>query len=135
VTFQRDLRDLRGVADGPASLSVTVVRRPDGITRVLAVGEIDWAAAEKLDQAIEHEPAAGTRALLVDLSRVPFCSSPGLHLLVGLRRRADAAGVPLELVVATAAVRRVLRAAGLWRLFSTHDTVAAALAKLGVERE
>lgn len=130
MTFQRDLRDLRGVADEPATLSVTVVRTPAGIVRVLVAGEIDWAGAQELNQAIEHEPSAGTTALVVDLSRVPFCSSPGLHLLVGLRRRAGAAGVPLELVVGTVTVRRVMEAAGLWRLFSTHDQLAAALAKL-----
>lgn len=135
MSFQRDLHDLRGMTDEPGSLSVTVVREPAAITRVLAAGEIDWASAGKLERAIEHEPAAGTTALVVDLSRVPFCSSSGLHLLVRLQWRADAAEVPLELVVATPAVRRVLEAAGLWTLFSTHDNLAAALAKLGVERQ
>jgi anti-sigma B factor antagonist len=134
MVFQRDLRAADEAMNGGDSLGVTVIRGPAAVTRVLAVGEIDSASAGHLDRAVEHEPAAGTAALVVDLSRVSFCSSCGLHLLVTLPRRADAAGVPLELV-ATGPVRRVLAAAGLRDVFSVQDSQEAALAELGVDRE
>lgn len=134
MVFQRDLREPGETTGGAESLAVTVIRGPAPVTRVLAVGEIDWASAGHLDRAVEHEPAPGTAALVVDLSRVAFCSSCGLHLLVGLQRRTDAAGVPLELV-ATGPVRRVMEAAGLWALFSTHESQDSAMARLGIDRE
>jgi anti-sigma B factor antagonist len=134
VVFQRDLRDQGGMTDDPSSLSVTVVRGPAAITRVLAAGEIDRASVGRLERAVEHEPASGTSALLVDFSRVSFCSSCGLHLLVSLQRRGDVAGVPLELVV-SAPVLRVMQAAGLCPVFSTHENQQSALARLGVDRE
>ncbi|GAA5171392.1 MULTISPECIES: STAS domain-containing protein [Amycolatopsis] len=112
---------------------MTAIRGPGGITRVLAAGEIDWASVGSLDRALEHEPASDTTALVVDLSRVSFCSSCGLHLLTSLRQRALDAGTPLELVVGSAPVRRVLQGAGLWPLFSIHADHAAALAKLTAE--
>ncbi|GAB2966110.1 STAS domain-containing protein [Amycolatopsis acidiphila] len=133
MVFQRDLREPGETTNGDG-LAVTVVRGPAAVTRVMAVGEIDWASVANLDRAVEHEPASDTAALVVDLSRVSFCASCGLHLLVSLQRRTDVAGVPLELVVPEP-VRRVLRAAGLWGLFSTHESQQAALARLGVDRD
>lgn len=115
---------------GRAALAVTTIRGPGGITRVLAAGEIDWASVGSLDRALEHEPASDTTALIVDLARVSFCSSCGLHLLTSLRQRAKAAPVPLELVVDTVVVGRVLEASGLWSLFSIHTDHDSALAKL-----
>ncbi|MFD2420746.1 STAS domain-containing protein [Amycolatopsis pigmentata] len=119
-----------GESRSPA-LAVKVIRRPAGITRVIASGEIDWVSVGQLDRALEHEPAADTSALIVDLSEVGFCASCGLHLLVSLRKRAEAADVPLELVVSTYAVRRPLEASGLWPTFSVHETHDAALGSLG----
>jgi anti-sigma B factor antagonist len=108
-------------------LTVKVIRRPAGITRVIASGEIDWTSVGLLDRALEHEPAADTTALIVDLSGVTFCASCGLHLLVSLSKRTETAGVPLELVAATYAVRRPLEASGLWSAFSVHETHESAL--------
>ena len=130
ITFSRKFPHPSSPADGRSVLSVTTIRGPGGITRVLAAGEIDWASIGSLDRALEHEPASDTTALVVDLSRVSFCSSCGLHLLTSLRLRAKEAGVPLELVVDTHIVRRVLQASGLWPLFSIHPDHGSALAKL-----
>lgn len=98
---------------------------------MLASGEIDWVSVGQLDRATEHEPAADTTALVVDLSEVTFCASCGLHLLVSLRKRAEVADVPLELVASTYAVRRPLEASGLWPTFSVHETHESALRRLG----
>lgn len=118
---------------GPSSpgaelLSVTVVREPEWVTHVVAVGEIDLTSTPLFERVLETEPAPGVRAVVVDLGEVSYCSSGGLLALSRLRDRAGTAAV--ELVVNTLTVRRVLEVSGLATIFPTHRSYADALEAL-----
>jgi anti-anti-sigma regulatory factor len=57
----------------------------------------------------------------VDLSQVSFCSARGVGLLLKLLRRTQGAGVRLELIVDTRAVRRVLECLEVLSVCVRHD--------------
>ncbi|WP_216214921.1 STAS domain-containing protein [Amycolatopsis aidingensis] len=123
-----------GWQDGAEPFSVTVARTGEGCVLAIVLGEIDAITIPRLDEELASYPDGETTAVVVDLSRVSFCSVAGLRLLGDLLERTNRVGVPLELVVETHPVRRALTCAGLDRKFSAHETRAAALAAIGVDR-
>ncbi|AEW98593.1 STAS domain-containing protein [Streptantibioticus cattleyicolor] len=68
------------------ALSVTVSRRP-GTVVIRPCGEVDFDTAPALVQALENADGAW-RDVTVDLSRVGFMDSAGLHALITLHHRA-----------------------------------------------
>lgn len=117
---------------GPeAELSVTVTHHHAGITQVFIVGEMDLATMRTWRDTLDDQPTPGVTALVVDLSRVSFCSVRGMQLLCGLQDRATLAGVPVEVVEGGHAVRRCMQVCGVRALFSVHRDHDAALAALG----
>ncbi|HVW44550.1 MAG TPA: STAS domain-containing protein [Amycolatopsis sp.] len=117
---------------GPeAELSVTVTHHHAGITQVFIVGEIDLATVREWRDTLGGQPEQDVTALIVDLSRVSFCSVRGMRLLCGLQDRAGQAGVPVEVVDGGHAVRRCMCACGVRDLFSVHRDHTTALAALG----
>ncbi|WP_330334250.1 STAS domain-containing protein [Streptomyces sp. NBC_00536] len=101
---------------------------------VLALaGELDHDTAEPVRRALDAALRRGGR-LLVDVSRLDFCDSTGLNLLLHSRMafgEASAEGVgagSLELVGLRQPVARMFHLTGADRLFRIHPDVAAALA-------
>ncbi|GAB3491161.1 STAS domain-containing protein [Amycolatopsis cihanbeyliensis] len=123
-----------GWQDGAEPFSVTVSRTGEGCVLAMVLGEIDAITAPRLEHELARWPEGDTTAVVVDLSRVSFCSVGGLRLLGDLLERTNRVGIPLELVVDTHPVRRALACAGLEQKFSAHETRAAALASIGVDR-
>ena len=99
------------------------VRRRDHVTIVKPRGELDMATVETLrttlDVAIaEASDAApdgiGTSAqLTLDLRRLTFIDSTGLHLVVALGERAQRDGFLLTLIAPAAPVDRAIQLCGL----------------------
>jgi stage II sporulation protein AA (anti-sigma F factor antagonist) len=109
--YGRDTRSTR-VADtaGPAPLSVGIQRR-DGVAIVQPHGELDLGTVETLRAALD-----GTRnapKLVLDLRRLSFIDSTGVHLLVALEQSAQRDGMELTLIAPPAPVRRVIELCGL----------------------
>jgi anti-anti-sigma factor len=103
-------------------LEVTVRRTRTGPV-VAAVGALDLATAAGLRRATV--PLVGGRSeLVLDLSALTFIDSTGVHLLIELRRDAEARGGRLRLVSGTRLLR-VLAVAGLVDQFDYVDGVAA----------
>jgi anti-anti-sigma factor len=90
-------------------------------------GEIDALSLDFLDGDIAGQPSGDTNALVIDLSGVSFCSVGGVRVLAALLERTNAVAVPLELVVATHAVRRALELLTVPGLFSIHADRGSAL--------
>ncbi|NKQ54492.1 STAS domain-containing protein [Amycolatopsis sp. K13G38] len=114
-----------------AGLSATLTHHHRGITQVYVVGELDLDTRDEWRRSVGRQPAEDVSALIVDVSRVSFCSVGGARMLLELQNGANAEGVPVELVVGSKPVRRCLQACQMWELFSTHACHESALARLG----
>lgn len=101
-------------------------RTEDHITIAELAGELDMASAPDLRERLLAlvRPASGR--LIIDLSRVSFCDSSGLAVLLGTRRRATLLGGYLRLAAVPPEVSRVLRSSGLDRHLPAFPTVSAA---------
>ncbi|MCP3759267.1 STAS domain-containing protein [Streptomyces sp. TBY4] len=106
----------------------TVEAQPLPGARVLVLaGELDHDTAEAFLQTFDEAWQDGGR-LLVDLSRLDFCDSTGLNVLLRGRIEVKEAGGSLELVGLHPPVTRMFHITGADRLFPIHADVAAALA-------
>jgi anti-anti-sigma factor len=106
-------------------------RGGDGFTVVTIRGELGIAAAPALREQLLVLLASGANRIVVDLSRVTFCDSSGLAVLVGAARRASLLGGVLRLAAAPPSVLVVLRLTGLDAHFEMFATVPAATAAPG----
>ncbi|MEV7180076.1 STAS domain-containing protein [Kitasatospora sp. NPDC093679] len=82
---------------------------------------------QALDAAIGRHPAL----LAVDLSAVRMFTSSAVNVLLGARRTARAAGLPLVLIAPCTCVRRTLAIAGTDGLFPTFPHLEQALRRRG----
>lgn len=109
--------------------AVTVTRDRAALTQVVVVGELDLATVDELDLATAALPADSVTVLL-DLTRVEFCSATAAGFLLDLRERLGHAGVPLALVVDRGPVQRALDVTGVAPRLPIHHSRAAAVAEL-----
>jgi anti-anti-sigma factor len=90
-----------------------------GEALVAVSGEIDLTVRDELQDTLSatiDEP--GVTKVVVDLSRVSFMDSTGLHVLLTARERAQSAGVGFRVVGATGLVERVLAVTGVLELLT-----------------
>lgn len=88
-------------------------------------GEVDLGSVAILQSAVERVRTCGAAEVWIDLSRVEFIDSTGLSALVAARRVL----VPersLVLICPEGPALRVIRIAGLDRVFTIHPDRAAA---------
>ncbi len=110
--------------------SVSGERAGDGLGIVAVSGEVDIYTAPQFKECMVELLDAGVDRLVVDLSGVTLIDSTALGVLIGGVRRAHTAGGAIALVVANRAVERVLSITGLDRVFTIHESRAAALESL-----
>ena len=99
------------------------VQRTEPVTVVRPRGELDMATVETLrttlDVAIAESPGAALDGfdtgahLVLDLRRLSFIDSTGLHLLIALDERAKRDGFLLTLIAPAAPVDRAIHLCGL----------------------
>jgi anti-anti-sigma factor len=95
-----------------------IEERRAGIRALVGMsGDLDFTAAPRLGDAIDRLLEARAHELWVDLRKLAFIDSTGLAALIGARRRADAAGAKLRLVVERGPVRDVLELGRMDRVF------------------
>ncbi|MEU3270030.1 STAS domain-containing protein [Saccharomonospora sp. NPDC006951] len=107
--------------------SITVAHTSTGCALVTVVGEIDAGSMIELGPELERLPDGVSTAVVVDLSRVPYCSCSGVGMFVELLSRTRHDGVPLALVIGTHAVRRAFEVLDVSRLFAIRDDHTSAL--------
>jgi anti-sigma B factor antagonist len=101
-----------------AETSFAIEERRAGIRALVGMsGDLDFTAAPQLGDAIDRLLEARAHELWVDLRDLDFIDSTGLAALIGARRRADAAGAKLRLVVERGPVRDVLELGRMDRVF------------------
>jgi anti-sigma B factor antagonist len=95
-----------------------IEERREGIRALVGMsGDLDFTAAPQLGDAIDRLLEARAHELWVDLRELTSIDSTGLAALIGARRRADAAGAKLRLVVDRGPVRDVLELGRMDRVF------------------
>nr|WSY54407.1 STAS domain-containing protein [Streptomyces sp. NBC_00886] len=119
----------RGTVGSAQSGRLLVEVRKQGLSAVVTpAGELDHHTADLLREPLEDLLAHGYARLVVDCSRLEFCDSTGLNVLLGARLRAEAAGGGVHLAGMKPAVARVFEITGADAVFTVHDTLGAALA-------
>ncbi|MFF2654723.1 STAS domain-containing protein [Streptomyces sp. NPDC058045] len=103
------------------------VRREGATAVVSVVGELDHHTADLLREPLEECLDAGFSRLVVDCSRLEFCDSTGLNVLLGARLKAEAAGGGVHLVAMRPVVARVFEITGAEAVFTVHQTLEEAL--------
>lgn len=101
-------------------------RTEDRITIAELAGELDIASAPDLRERLLALLRPTSGRLIIDLSRVSFCDTSGLAVLIGTSRRATLLGGFLRLAAVPPEVSQVLRSSGLDRYLATFPTVSAA---------
>jgi anti-sigma B factor antagonist len=113
--------------EGPAPVSFEVRRVEHMLGVVLTLrGELDLATVSLLQERLDHA-VRGKTAMVIDLSRLRFIDSSGLHLLVRAERALRESGVQLALVRGPRAVQRVFTLTRLDSHFEFCDSSSAAL--------
>jgi anti-sigma B factor antagonist len=114
---------VNGMSQHPAGIEdveapFEIEERRAGIRALVGMsGDLDFNAAPRLGDAIDRLLEARAHELWVDLRKLDFIDSTGLAALIGARRRADAAGAKLRLVVRRGPVRDVLELGRMDRVF------------------
>ncbi|MFD0413782.1 GAF domain-containing protein [Streptomyces sp. NPDC127108] len=86
--------------------------RADGRVIIRVAGELDIASVPVLARELHRSVARPEGHTLLDLSRVTFCGTAGVELLLDARLRAAAAGGSLAVERAHSSVLRPLRSCG-----------------------
>ncbi|MFF9039414.1 STAS domain-containing protein [Streptomyces sp. NPDC014892] len=118
----------RGTVGSAQSGRLRVEVREEGPSAVVTpAGELDHHTADLLREPLESCLDKGFTRLVVDCSRLEFCDSTGLNVLLGVRLRAESGGGGVHLAGMLPAVARVFEITGADAVFTVHDTLADAL--------
>ncbi|MEU4652814.1 STAS domain-containing protein [Streptomyces sp. NPDC023723] len=119
----------RGTVGSTQSGRLLVEVRQEGPSAVVTpAGELDHHTADLLREPLDDCLDKGFSRLVVDCSRLEFCDSTGLNVLLGARLKAEAAGGGVHLVGMQPVVARVFEITGADAVFTVHDTLGTALA-------
>lgn len=88
-------------------------------------GEVDLYTAPQLRDQLIGALEDGARRLFIDMSRVEFCDSTGISVLLSAMKRSRGKGGELELVAPRPAVTKVLEVTGLDEVFVIHPDLDA----------
>ena len=112
-----------------ATFGVEVIDAGPGVAVVDVRGEADLHTAHELRSAMADAIDGGATKLVVDLSETTFIDSMTLGVLLGAVKRLRPAGGRVSVVCTDANIRRIFEITLLDRVFSLHDSRAAALAE------
>ncbi|MFD5521387.1 STAS domain-containing protein [Streptomyces sp. NPDC127066] len=118
----------RGTVGSAQSGRLLVEVREEGASAVVTpAGELDHHTADLLREPLEGCLEKGYARLIIDCSRLEFCDSTGLNVMLGARLKAEAAGGGVHLAAMQPVVARVFEITGAEAVFTVHDTLEAAL--------
>ncbi|MEI7032466.1 STAS domain-containing protein [Streptomyces pratensis] len=118
----------RGTVGSANRGRLQVEARTEGLSEVVTpVGELDHHTADLLREPLEGAVEQGRSRLVVDCSRLEFCDSTGLNVLLGARLKAEAIGGGVHLAGMQPVVARVFEITGAGAVFTVHATLEEAL--------
>jgi anti-sigma B factor antagonist len=95
----------------PSNIDIDVVVR-DGVVVVSLEGEVDLCAAPRLEESLNRVAAGHPASIVVDLDRVSFMDSAGVHVLLQFSL---AQGSRLAFTPGSRQVRRLFEVTGVER--------------------
>lgn len=93
---------------------------------ISVAGEVDSLTSPRLKDALDEPIPAEGKGVAVDLTRMTFCDSSGLGVLIGAWMRLNARNQRLILLRAPEFFRKRLRTAGMADLIPIMDSVRSA---------
>jgi anti-anti-sigma factor len=103
----------------------------EGVVVARLEGELDMSNASELGAAITARVPSDARGLVLDLGRVGYVDSAGVHVFFELRERLTRRGQQIRLALAAdSPVATALEYAGVQRMFGAATTVTGAIADL-----
>jgi anti-sigma B factor antagonist len=108
--------DLGHHAFGESPFFACRLEQDGAALRIELAGEVDLAARPELDRLLSESDGAREGTVLLDLSRVTFLDSTGLHWLLRARDAIARSGGTLAIAVGDGPVRSVLALSGIDRL-------------------
>lgn len=115
-------------------MDFTLERRPSGrqgVTLLVASGDIDMTAAREFGRRLEGGLRASTDDVVLDLAAVVYLDSTALRALVGCRKIAEERDSRLALAGPPRPVLHVLEVTGLRELFEVHPDTESAFEAIG----
>ncbi|MDL4814254.1 STAS domain-containing protein [Actinomadura opuntiae] len=99
----------------------------EGFHVVAVAGDLDHHTAPELGRAIDRALASPAHGLIIDLSRLAYCDSTGISVLIDAYRDTDAAKAPFGLAAVTPNLADMLAILGLDRFLSIYPSVHQAI--------
>ncbi|MEF9906999.1 STAS domain-containing protein [Streptomyces sp. P9-A2] len=107
---------------------LTITARDAATGPVLEItGDLDHTTAPELRQAVNRLTLAGGQLLVLDLAGLEFCDSSGITALLAARNLAVEQSGDMALAAVPANTARILRIAGLDRVFTLHPDTSTAI--------
>jgi len=97
------------------------VTRDDRVSTVRVRGEIDLAAAERLEQALQSVQDEPSEITILDLREVTFLDSTGLRTITSADARARKDGHELRIVRGSDQVQKLLHVTGMDKILPLVD--------------
>jgi anti-sigma B factor antagonist len=88
---------------------------------VVPIGELDLVSSPIFAQALERARESGAELIVVDLRRLEFMDSTGLHVLITAQQRAIQSGRRFGAVKGTPPIQRVFDLTGTAELLTIVD--------------
>lgn len=91
-------------------------------TTMTLSGELDLVSSPELEHALNHALDSDAELVAVDLRRLEFMDSTGLHLLVQAQQRAQETGRRLVLIRGSEQVQRLFDLTGVAEILTIVDS-------------
>ena len=88
------------------------IKRQRETAQLIPAGEVDLATAGQLQSELEKLIEAGFTRIVIDLRRIEFLDSSGLHALISAHARAQQGRWQLEIIPGPRAVQRIFEITG-----------------------
>ncbi|MCB9435636.1 MAG: STAS domain-containing protein [Anaerolineales bacterium] len=102
-------------------------RNENGVRLISLDGRLDVDGVAALDQTLKDAFEAGQFKVVLDMGRVQYLNSAGLHTLAQYRTFNQWQGGDLRLVRLSPIVRRVLEVVGFRQFFRNYSSPEAAM--------
>jgi anti-sigma B factor antagonist len=109
------------VTSGPPHLTIDVTSGPQ-VQRIVLIGEADLLGAPKIEAALQGACAGEPGLVVVDLKRLTFIDSSGLHALLAGHELCCARGRELRVVPGPENVQRLFELTGMDRALPFIDS-------------
>lgn len=113
------------------NFSIETYNLDSGVPVIKLEGEVDVYTAPQLKQQMIALLEAGTKQIIIDLTRVEYFDSTALGVLIGGLKRMRERDGNLSLICPNPRIRRVFEITGLDKIFDIYNSVDEA--KSGME--